>query len=138
MKNVKRNETSPVEIIEGRLKRFRTNEIDARKRLRLQKEVGGRGEIKATWKVEPTNNLKRRHRLKIIEERMQRLRTSRMDTRLRTPAPRRKRMGRWENKVYFGWGNNAVEKELGIDLAKGDEVRMTPREVRRMKELRSQ
>ena len=42
MKNVERNENSPVEIIYGRLKRFRTNEIDARKRLRLREEEGGR------------------------------------------------------------------------------------------------
>ena len=36
MKNVERNENSPIEIIEERLKRFRTNEIDAPKRLRLR------------------------------------------------------------------------------------------------------
>ena len=44
MKNDERDENSPVEMIEGRLKRFRTNEIDGRKRLRLweEKGVGGR------------------------------------------------------------------------------------------------
>ena len=31
-------------------------------------------------------------------ERKQRLRTSRMDTRLRTPVPRRRRVGGWERK----------------------------------------
>ena len=56
MKNVEQNENSPVEIIEGRLKRLRTNEIDGRNRLRLRKEEGGRaGKTKATWKGEPTN-----------------------------------------------------------------------------------
>ena len=42
MKNVHRDDNSPVEIIEGRLKRHHTNEIDGRKRLRLQEEKGGR------------------------------------------------------------------------------------------------
>ena len=37
--------------------------------------------------------------VEIIEERKQRIRTSRKDTLLRTPAPRRKRVGRWENKT---------------------------------------
>ena len=44
-------ENSPVEIIYERLKRFCTNEIDARKRLRLREEEGVRaGKTKATWK----------------------------------------------------------------------------------------
>ena len=42
MKNDERDENSPVEIIEGRLKRLRTNEIDARNKLRLREEEGGR------------------------------------------------------------------------------------------------
>ena len=42
MKNVKQNENSPVEMIEGRLKNLRTNEIDVRNRLRLREEEGGR------------------------------------------------------------------------------------------------
>ena len=42
MKNVKRDENSPVETIEGRLKRLRTNEIDVRERFMLQEEEGGR------------------------------------------------------------------------------------------------
>ena len=42
MKNDERDENSPVEIIEGRLKRLHTNEIDARKRLGLREEEGGR------------------------------------------------------------------------------------------------
>ena len=41
MKNVERDENSPVEIIEGRLKRLRANEMDARNRLRLREEEGG-------------------------------------------------------------------------------------------------
>ena len=49
MKNVERDKNSLVEMIEGRLKRLRTNEIDGRKRLRLQEEEGGRaGKTKAT------------------------------------------------------------------------------------------
>ena len=36
--------------------------------------------------------------VEIIEERKQRLRTSRMDTRLRTPVLRRKGVGGWERK----------------------------------------
>ena len=40
MKNVHRDENSPVEMIEGRLKRLHTNEIDARNRLRLREEKG--------------------------------------------------------------------------------------------------
>ena len=42
MKNDERDENSPVEIIEGRLKRLQTNKIDARKRLRLREEEGVR------------------------------------------------------------------------------------------------
>ena len=40
MKNDERDENSPVEMIEGRLKRLRTNEIDGRKRLKLREEKG--------------------------------------------------------------------------------------------------
>ena len=51
MKNDERDENSPVEIIDERLKRLHMNEIDARKRLRLREEEGGRaGKTKATWK----------------------------------------------------------------------------------------
>ena len=44
MKNDERDENSPVEIIDERLKRLRTNEIDGRERVRLREEkrVGGR------------------------------------------------------------------------------------------------
>ena len=48
----------------------------------------------------------------IIEERKQRLRTSRMDTRLRTPFPRRK-----------GWAGGK-RKQLRIELGKDEEVRV--------------
>ena len=41
------------------------NEIDARNKLRLREEQGGRaGKTKATWKGKPTNILKRKHQLK--------------------------------------------------------------------------
>ena len=67
LKNVHRDENSPVEMIEGRPNRFRTNETDGRKRLRLREEKGWEGgKTKATWKGEPTNNLKRKHRLKSL------------------------------------------------------------------------
>ena len=59
------NENSPVEMIEGRLKRLRTNEIDGQNRLRLREDEGGRaGKTKATWKGEPTNSLNRKQRVK--------------------------------------------------------------------------
>ena len=41
MKNDERDENSPVEIIEGRLKRLHTNEIDGQERVRLREEKGG-------------------------------------------------------------------------------------------------
>ena len=40
MKNVHRDENSPVEIIDRRLKRFCANEIDGRERVRLREEKG--------------------------------------------------------------------------------------------------
>ena len=52
MKNVHRDENSPVEIIEGRLKRLHTNETDARNRLRLREEEGGH------WKDQAEHELK--------------------------------------------------------------------------------
>ena len=69
MKNDEQNENSPVEIIEVRLKRFRTNEIDGRERVRLREEkrVGGR-ENKGTWKGKSTNNFKRKHQLKSLRK----------------------------------------------------------------------
>ena len=69
--------------------------------------------------------MKRKAPVEIIEERMQRLRTSRMDTRLGTPAPRRKKKG-WaggKNKDNFGWETTPVEKALRTGLAKDDEDR---------------
>ena len=65
MKNVHRDENSPVEMIDERLKRLHTNEINGRKRVRLREEKGWEGrKTKATWKGEPTNILKGKHRLK--------------------------------------------------------------------------
>ena len=62
MKNDERDENSPVEIFYGRLKRFHTNEIDGRGRVRLREEKGWEGgKTKATWKGEPTSNLKRKN-----------------------------------------------------------------------------
>ena len=42
MKNDEQDENSPVGMIEGRLKRLRTNEIDGPERVRLREEKGGR------------------------------------------------------------------------------------------------
>ena len=89
MKNDERDENSPVEIIEGRLKRLRTNEIDGRKRLKLREEKGWeRGKNKGNLDGGTDEYLAEKTPVEIIEERKQRLRTSRMDTRLQTPAPR--------------------------------------------------
>ena len=69
MKNVKRDENSPVEIIEGRLKRLRTNEIDGRKRRRLREEKGWEGgKNKGNLEGETMNILKRKHRLKSLRK----------------------------------------------------------------------
>ena len=53
------------------------------------------GKNKDNLEGEMTNILKRKTPVEIIEQRKQILRTSRMDTRLRTPAPRRKGVGGW-------------------------------------------
>ena len=69
MKNDERDENSPVEMIDGRLKRLRTNEIDARNRLKLWEEKGWEGgKTKATSKGKTTNILKRKHRLKSLRK----------------------------------------------------------------------
>ena len=61
MKNGERDENSPVEIIEGRLKRLHSNAIDARKQTRALVRRGWEGgKTKATWKGKPTNILKRK------------------------------------------------------------------------------
>ena len=73
--------------------------IDGRERVRLREEKGGRaGKTKATWKGND-EYLEEKTPVEIIEEREQRLRTSRMDTRLRTPVSRRRRVGGWEKKT---------------------------------------
>ena len=65
MKNDEQDENSSVEMIDERLKRLHTNEIDGRERVRLREEKGWEGgKTKTTWKGKPTNILKRKHRLK--------------------------------------------------------------------------
>ena len=76
-----------------------------------KKRVGGREKTKATWKGEPTKYLEEKTPVEIIEERKQRLRTSKMDTRLQTPTPRRKK-GRAGGK----------RKQLRIELGKEEEA----------------
>ena len=66
--------------------------------------------------------MNRKAPVEMIEEKMQRLRTSRKDTRFWTLVPRRKRWAGGKNKDNFGQGNNVVEEELRIDLAKDKEV----------------
>ena len=63
-----------------------------------KKRVGGR-ENKGNLEGRTDEYLEEKTPVKIIEERKQRLRTSRMDTQLRTPVPRRRRVGRWEKKT---------------------------------------
>ena len=58
-----------------------------------KKRVGGR-EKQRHLEGRTDEYLEEKTPVEIIEERKQRLRTSRMDTRLRTPVPRRKRGGR--------------------------------------------
>ena len=55
--------------------------------------VGGKN--KDNMEGETDEYLEEKTPVEIIEERKQRLRTSRMDTRLRTPVPRRRRVGGW-------------------------------------------
>ena len=59
----------------------------------VKKRVGGR-ENKRNSEGEIDEYLEEKTPVEIIEERKQRLRTSRMDTRLHAPVPRRKRVGR--------------------------------------------
>ena len=112
MKNIHRDDYSPVEMIEGRPKRLRTNEIDGRERVRLREEKGWEGrKTKATRKGKSTNILKIKTPVEIIEEREKRLHTSRMDTRLRTLVPRRRT------------GRAGEKKQLRIEL-KDEEARV--------------
>ena len=63
-----------------------------------KKRVGGR-ENKGNLEGETDEYLEEKTPVEIIEEIKQRLRRSRMDTRLRTPAPRRKKVGGWKKKT---------------------------------------
>ena len=63
------------------------------------KKKGGRARKQGNLEGEIDEYLEEKTPVEIIEERKQRLRTSRMDTRLRTPVPRRKRGGRVGKKT---------------------------------------
>ena len=78
------------------LKRLRTNEIDGRERVRLREEKGGRAGKRRQLGRANDEYLEEKTPVEIIEEKEQKLRMSRMDTRLRTPAPRIKWVGGWE------------------------------------------
>ena len=62
-----------------------------------KKRVGGR-ENKGNLEGEINEYLEEKTPVEKIEERKQRLHTSRMNTRLWTPVPRRRRVGGWERK----------------------------------------
>ena len=114
MKNVHRDENSPVEIIDERLKRLHTNEIDGRNRLRLREEEGGRAKTKATWKGKPTNILKRKHRLKSLRKESKDFARVGwiLDYRLRFREEEGWAGGK--NKDNFGQGNN-IGREITED-----------------------
>ena len=59
MKNVEQNEISPVEMIEGRLKRLHKNEIDSRNILRLREEEGGRAGKQRQLGMNETNTVEK-------------------------------------------------------------------------------
>ena len=63
-----------------------------------KKRVGGREKQRQLGRGND-EYLEEKTPVEIIEERKQRLRTSRMDTQLRTPVSRRRRVGRWEKKT---------------------------------------
>ena len=67
--------------------------------------MGGR-ENKRNSEGEIDEYLEEKTPVEIIEERKQRLRTSRMDTRLRTPVLRRRRVGGWEKQRQLRTGKN--------------------------------
>ena len=107
-------EKTPVEIIEERKQRLRTSRMDTRLRTpvpRRRREDGWekQGQVRTG---ETTNILQRKHQLKSLREKKQRIRTSRMDTRLRTPAPRRK-----------GWAGGK-RRQLRIELGKDEDARV--------------
>ena len=68
------------------------------------------GKNNGTWKGKSMNSFEEKTPVEIIEEKMQRLRTSWMDTRLRDPASRRKRMGGWEKQGQLRMGK---QRRLG-------------------------
>ena len=88
-----------------------------------KKRVGGR-ENKCNLEGEIDKYLEEKTPVENIEERRQRLRTSRMDTRLRTPVPRR-RTGR------AGGKRRQLRIELKDEEARVDLTRNAPDERRR-------
>ena len=115
MKNVKRDENSPVEIIEGRLKILRTNEIDARIEAQTPgiKRVGGR---KKNDNLEGENRriaLKRKRRLKSLRKESKDF--ARVGWILDYGLRFREEEGRAGGK----------RKQLRIDLAKDKEVQIS-------------
>ena len=73
-----------------------------------KKEGGGREKQRQLGRGKTDEYLEEKTPVEIIEERKQRLRTSRMDTRLGTPASRRK------------WRAGGKRKQLRIELGKDE------------------
>ena len=75
--------------------------------------MGGR-ENKGNLEGETDEYLEEKTPVEIIEERNQRLRMSRMDTRLWTPVLRRRRVGGWEKQLRI----ELEEEEARVDLTR--------------------
>ena len=70
---------------------------------------------------------------------MERLHINKMDTWLRNPSPRRKRVGGWENKGNLGWKKTTPLRKLRLDLADVEMFGSTRRGTHRLEiELRWQ
>ena len=87
-----------------------------------KKRVGWR-ENKGDLEAGTAEYLEEKTPVEIIEERKQRLCTSRMDTRLRTPVPRRRGVDGWERKQ--------LRIELNDEEARVDLTRNAPDEKSR-------
>ena len=84
-----------------------------------KKRVGGREKIILQGEID--EYLEEKTPVEIIEEREQKLRTSRMDTRLRTPVPRRRRVGGWERKQLRIEHGNDEEARVNLTRKAPDE-----------------
>ena len=102
-----------------------------------RKRVGGR-ENKGNLEGETDEYPEEKTPVEIIEKREQRLCTSRMDTRLRTPVLRRKRVGGWEKKTNEDGETTSLRANWGLNLAKKKRLESTRREMHRMERAENQ